>query len=55
MKCYIRYCVRCREYTLHEKCPICGMKTINPHPPRFSPEDRWGEYRRKEKMRHEDG
>ncbi len=43
----LHYCNICREYTLKDVCPYCGAKTINPHPPRFSPQDRYGEYRRK--------
>jgi rRNA maturation protein Nop10 len=29
------------------KCPECGSDTRHPAPPRYSPEDRYGEYRRK--------
>ena len=43
----LHYCNKCREYTLKSICPYCGNKTINPHPPRFSPQDRYGVYRRK--------
>jgi len=41
----IRKCTRCGRYTLNERCPICGSETIDPHPPRFSPEDRYVSYR----------
>ncbi|NOZ81676.1 MAG: RNA-protein complex protein Nop10 [Candidatus Micrarchaeota archaeon] len=44
----IRKCERCKRYTLREKCR-CGLITVSPHPPKFSPEDRWGEWRRKAK------
>ena len=30
-------------------CPVCGGPTSTAHPPRFSPEDRYGEYRRRAK------
>ncbi|WP_456418332.1 RNA-protein complex protein Nop10 [Methanocaldococcus infernus] len=43
----IRKCERCGRYTLKETCPVCGGKTFYPKPPKFSLEDRWGEYRRK--------
>ncbi|MBP5685941.1 MAG: nucleolar RNA-binding Nop10p family protein, partial [Candidatus Methanomethylophilaceae archaeon] len=37
----------CARYTLSKVCPICGKATVDPIPPRYSPEDRMGEYRRK--------
>ncbi len=40
-------CMACGRYTLHDPCPECGGKAISPHPPRFSPEDRYGHYRRR--------
>jgi len=43
----LRKCVQCGRYTLkQDKCPYCGGPLKNPHPPRFSPEDRYGKYRR---------
>lgn len=42
----IRWCNFCKRYTLQENCPICGRKTKRKIPPKFSPEDRWGKYRR---------
>lgn len=30
-----------------EKCPKCGEVAVRAAPPKFSPQDRWGEYRRK--------
>ncbi len=41
------YCKACKLYTLRERCKRCGSETATPHPPRFSPEDPYGEYRRK--------
>ncbi|MEM5773180.1 MAG: RNA-protein complex protein Nop10 [Candidatus Aenigmatarchaeota archaeon] len=43
----IRKCLNCKTYTFKENCPKCGNKTIFPHPPKFSPQDKFGEYRRK--------
>ena len=43
----MRRCPKCREYTFKEACPNCSIGTENPAPPRFSPEDRYGEYRRR--------
>lgn len=46
MKTSLRICRKCKEYTLKNVCPRCGMSTSVPIPPRYSPEDRWGAYRR---------
>jgi H/ACA ribonucleoprotein complex subunit 3 len=42
----IKKCPGCGKYTMKEKCPGCGSATKTPHPPKFSPEDRYGRYRR---------
>lgn len=34
---------------MEEKCSVCGEKTIFPKPPKYSPEDKYAEYRRKAK------
>ncbi|NPA47754.1 MAG: RNA-protein complex protein Nop10 [Thermococci archaeon] len=47
MRFRIRKCPSCGRYTLKETCPVCGSKTKVAHPARFSPEDPYGEYRRK--------
>ncbi|RLF12507.1 MAG: RNA-protein complex protein Nop10 [Thermoprotei archaeon] len=40
-------CMRCGRYTLHkDKCPSCRGPLKVPHPARFSPEDKYGRYRR---------
>jgi len=46
MKSLIFYCKTCDQYTLKTSCPKCQTPTINPSPPRFSPEDKYGKYRR---------
>ena len=46
VKARIRKCEACGEYTLKEVCVRCGAKTVSPLPPRFSPTDRYGKYRR---------
>jgi len=33
-------------YTLKEKCGVCGAKTSDPRPPRYSPVDKFGKWRR---------
>ncbi|MBN1167278.1 MAG: RNA-protein complex protein Nop10 [Methanospirillaceae archaeon] len=47
MKGRIRRCNRDNIYTLLEKCPICDMPTVTPHPFRFSPADTYHTYRRR--------
>ncbi len=47
---HIYKCLKCNEYTLKEKCPRCGSETVRPLPPRFSPEDRYGKWRRLAKL-----
>ncbi len=43
---YLRKCVKCGRYTLdQEKCPVCGAPVRTPHPPKFSPDDRFARYR----------
>ena len=43
----LRKCTLCGAYTLNKQsCPRCGGPVRVPHPPRFSPEDKYGKYRR---------
>jgi len=46
----MRVCREDRTYTLRDACPKCGARTIPPLPARYSPEDRYGAYRRKLKQ-----
>ncbi|NPA74594.1 MAG: RNA-protein complex protein Nop10 [Euryarchaeota archaeon] len=46
MHTLIRKCKKCGIYTLKEVCPVCGARTVEALPPRFSPEDHYGKYRR---------
>jgi H/ACA ribonucleoprotein complex subunit 3 len=41
------YCKKCIIYTLYQTCKKCNEKTISKNPPRFSPQDPYGNYRRK--------
>ncbi len=43
-------CIKCGKYTMKEICS-CGEKTISPKPAKYSPEDKFGEYRRLAKKR----
>jgi len=49
----MRVCREDRTYTLRDVCPKCGARTVTPLPPRYSPEDRYGAYRRR--LRREGG
>jgi len=42
----MRKCPNCGAYTLRESCIRCGGPTNRVKPARFSPEDRYGKYRR---------
>lgn len=41
-------CPACASYGLTEDCR-CGAKRLSPKPPKWSPEDKYGAYRRKYK------
>jgi len=45
----ILFCKTCEKYTLKKKCPSCDSATVTPEPAKFSPKDKYGEYRRKYK------
>ena len=49
----LRACPACHRYTMQDACPQCGGETQDPGPPKFSPEDKYGAYRRKLKRLHE--
>ncbi|RLG21659.1 RNA-protein complex protein Nop10 [Candidatus Micrarchaeota archaeon] len=40
-------CPKCGRYTMKNSCPLCGAETVKAEPPRFSPLDKYGEYRRR--------
>ena len=51
MNWLMRKCIKCGRYTLSkDKCPFCGGDLVVPHPPRFSPEDKYVMYRLKMKL-----
>jgi H/ACA ribonucleoprotein complex subunit 3 len=39
-------CSKCNVYTLKQTCPECGGEVFDPRPAKFSPEDKYGKYRR---------
>lgn len=45
MKHRIRKCKNCEKYTLKEICPSCNSETNDPHPSKFSLEDKYIRYR----------
>jgi len=42
----IRYCEKCKEYTLKNECIKCGEKSILKKPQKYSLEDPKAKYRR---------
>lgn len=46
----LKRCVGCGTYTMLAACPKCGGVAKSPMPPSFSPEDRYGKYRRMAKF-----
>lgn len=42
----IRFCGTCSTYTMDQTCKVCLEETMQAGPQRFSPEDRFGKYRR---------
>jgi H/ACA ribonucleoprotein complex subunit 3 len=53
---HILKCQKCAKYTLSDTC-ACGGQAIENKPPKYSPEDKYGEYRRqaKEENRKKEG
>jgi H/ACA ribonucleoprotein complex subunit 3 len=45
MKHLIRKCSACNRYTLRRLCPKCNAPTMDPHPPKYSPDDKYVRYR----------
>jgi H/ACA ribonucleoprotein complex subunit 3 len=42
----LRKCELCGRYTLKQSgCPYCGGNVRIPHPPKFSPDDKYLKYR----------
>ncbi|MDP3918478.1 MAG: RNA-protein complex protein Nop10 [Nanoarchaeota archaeon] len=54
MSKHILYCSNCNKYTLKEACPSCDNKLLNPKPAKYSPEDKYGKYRRVAKKEQKD-
>jgi H/ACA ribonucleoprotein complex subunit 3 len=55
MKHLIRKCPACGAYSLSHECPNCKAATIDPHPPRYSPDDKYVRYRVAERYADDSG
>jgi H/ACA ribonucleoprotein complex subunit 3 len=45
---HILKCLECGKYSISEKCE-CGGKCVLPIPPKYSPDDKYADYRRRAK------
>jgi H/ACA ribonucleoprotein complex subunit 3 len=54
MKHLIRKCSSCGVYTLKKDCPKCGGFTMDPHPAKYSPDDKYARYRLAERYESSD-
>lgn len=50
---HILKCPKCHSYGLVDDC-TCGTKRLEPKPAKYSPEDKYGKYRREAKKILED-
>lgn len=50
MKMKMRKCRPCSIYTIQDVCPNCGGDLNVIYPPKYSPNDKYGKYRRKLKQ-----
>jgi len=46
MKVEILYCKSCDIFTIKKACPKCSFMTLSTKPAKYSPEDKYGHYRR---------
>ena len=46
MRASIRRCPFCGRYSTDAKCKKCNCSTVTAHPAKYSPDDRYGKYRR---------
>ncbi|HEY3526374.1 MAG TPA: RNA-protein complex protein Nop10 [Nitrososphaeraceae archaeon] len=53
MKHLIRKCPNCGAYTLKRECDSCKVQTIDPHPPKYSPDDKYARYRIEDRYKND--
>jgi H/ACA ribonucleoprotein complex subunit 3 len=46
---HIFKCTKCGNYTMEQICPKCKSPAVNPKPAKYSPDDKYGSYRRQAK------
>ena len=46
-KILLKHCAVCDDYTLQDICPRCGGDARPNRPAKYSPEDPYGDYRRR--------
>ncbi|MFP4112585.1 MAG: nucleolar RNA-binding Nop10p family protein [Candidatus Woesearchaeota archaeon] len=51
---HILKCPKCGKYLLDERCYDCDLRSVEVKPPKYSPEDKYGKYRRAYKKQEED-
>ncbi len=51
---HILKCLQCKQYTMNGTCPKCNGEAVTPRPPKYSPEDKYGSYRRTAKKAMEE-
>ena len=44
------FCPKCLLYTMKTACPKCNTVTYDRKPPKYSPDDKYGKYRRMAKI-----
>jgi H/ACA ribonucleoprotein complex subunit 3 len=54
MKHLIRKCPACNTYTLRQACSRCNAPTVDPHPPKYSPDDKYVRYRTADRYAQEE-
>lgn len=46
MSNHIYFCKKCNQYTMKRECPECKEEALSTKPAKYSPDDKWGKYRR---------
>lgn len=48
---HIMVCPKCKVYSMKPECPKCSTKMVLAKPPKYSPQDKLGSYRREAKRK----